>query len=256
MEVISGDLFATKGLEYMLVIGYLIMLVVCRRMVGLGRSQADAGASTSRPGGLSFDLREGLHYHQGHAWATCNGGDLMRVGVDDFAQKLVGPVTGLILPRIGAELGEGEPGWTMRVNRRSIPMLSPVDGEVVRWNPEVLRSPGLVNSEPYDAGWLMEVKVRRPAAAKRNLLSGSLAHAWKDEVTARLEGSFMARPETPQSEDPSSGEGLAEMLSPDAPDRVARDFLLSHEEAEPDSHGADDAKSGAGQDQEAQPAGW
>ena len=252
MDFINADLFATKGIEYMLVIGYLVMLVVCRRMVGPRRSRADAGGSTSRPGGLSFDLREGFHYHQGHAWAACDGSDLIRVGVDDFAQKLVGPVTGLILPRIGAELGEGEPGWKVRVNRRSIPMLSPVEGEVVRWNPEVLRAPGLVNSEPYDGGWLMEVRVRKPEAVKRNLLSGSLAHAWTDEVTATVKGSFMARPDAPQTQETMNGDGIAQMLSPGAPDRLAREFLLSQERADGGLYGGD-AKYEAGQDQEVQP---
>lgn len=234
MEGMGGDLFATKGLEYMLVIGYLLLLVGCRRMVGPRRSRSRTEESTFRPAEVvSFDLREGFHFHQGHAWAIADGDGIMRVGVDDFAQKRLGSVSGVILPRIGERLREGEPGWKVRVGRMSIPMLSPVEGEVVAWNEQVLASPELLNREPYDGGWLLEVKVPNPTAAQRNLLSDNLAHAWADEVVAR-------------HDDPSVAD-----TSLDARDRLAREFLLSKDEADWSPYGAD-ARHEAGRGQKAQ----
>jgi len=170
---------------------------------------------------LTFALREDRYFHQGHTWVADEGNGLMRVGLDDFAQKLVGPVNGLILPSIGAQLSQGELGWEARVERRSIALLSPVDGEVVAWNTEVLRAPGLVNSEPYDRGWILKVRVKNPAAATRNLLSGHLTHRWMDEVTSGLEDYI--------EEETSLGAGLARAMSPDAWGRLAQEFLLSGE---------------------------
>lgn len=234
MEGMGGDLFATKGLEYMLVIGYLLLLVGCRRMVGPRRSRSRTEESAFRPAEvLSFDLREGFHFHQGHAWAIPGGDGIMRVGVDDFAQKRLGSVTGVILPRIGERLLEGEPGWKVRVGRMSIPMLSPVEGEVVAWNEQVLASPELLNREPYDGGWLLEVKVPNPAAAQRNLLSDDLAHAWADEVIAR------------------QGAHSSTATSPDAWNRLAREFLLGEDEANWSPYGAE-AHNEARRGQEAQ----
>jgi len=211
MESVGVDLFATKGLEYILVIGYLLLLVGCRRMVGPRKGRAPAEAAHPEPAALpSFDLREDLHYHQGHTWALSEGDGVMRVGIDDFAQKVLGPVSGVILPRVGERLSEGEPGWKVRVGRQSIPMLSPVGGEVVAWNDDVLGSPGLLNREPYDRGWLLKVKVRSPAAAMRNLLSGNLAQAWSEEVVASFDAPLPTRPDR----------------SVDAWDRLARVLVL------------------------------
>ena len=248
MDAIGGDLFATKGLEYVLVIGYLLLLVGCRRMVGPRRVQAikdEAGQGLLDS--LSFQLRDGIHYHQGHAWAATHGDGIMRVGIDDFAQKLVGPVTGLILPRIGTELGEGEPGWKLRMGRRAVPVLSPVEGEVVGWNDEVLRSPELMNNQPYDGGWLMEVRVRNLAAALRNLLSGNLAHAWLDGSAAKIAEMLLDQQEATSAETISTRPGLAQRVAPDSWDRLAAEFLLTQDESDWSPYPA-----AAGQGQEAQ----
>jgi glycine cleavage system H lipoate-binding protein len=230
MEAMGGDLFATKGLEYLLVIGYLLLLVACRSMVGPRRRRSTgvmpATGTGDRP---TFHLRDGLHYHQGHAWAGVYGSGVMRVGIDDFAQRLVGPITGLILPPVGTVLNEGEPAWKLRMGRRAVPVLSPVTGEVVRWNDEILASPNLVNSQPYDGGWVMEVSVRSPAAATRNLLSGELAHAWLDDARGRIEDLIEAVPEDSAKGAEPTG-GLARMASPDAWDRLASEVLLTADE--------------------------
>jgi glycine cleavage system H lipoate-binding protein len=250
MEAMGGDLFATKGLEYVLVIGYLLLLVACRRMVGPRRSRAHLPEQApSALDARSFQLREGLYYHQGHSWAASNGNGLMRIGIDDFAQQLLGPVNGVILPRIGSEVGEGEPAWKMRMGRRSVPMLSPVEGEVVGWNNQVLRSPDLVNNEPYDGGWLLEIKVRNPAAAVRNLLSGNLAHAWLDDSAGRLHKLFESRPDVADAVAASPDAGLARLLSSDTSDRLASEFLLSQSVGDWSPYAAEPQEV-AGKDQE------
>jgi len=65
-------------------------------------------------------------------------------------------------------------------------MLSPVDGEVVAVNQEVLRSPGILSRDPYGAGWLLEVNSDRVAADTRNLLSGKMARAWMETSLENL----------------------------------------------------------------------
>jgi len=62
--------------------------------------------------------------------------------VDDFAQKLIGRVDAVELPAVGSRLTQGDKGGGLKVDSEAIPMLSPVDGEVVAVNQEVLRPPG------------------------------------------------------------------------------------------------------------------
>ena len=224
MQDIAGDLFATKGLEYLLVIGYLVLLVVCWGFVRPRRARADGEAGNgSQP---LLDLPEDCHFHQGHVWARPEGDRLMRVGMDDFALKLLGQVHRLVLPEVGTRLEEGEHGWDVEVDGRVIPVLSPVDGVVVNRNEKLLHSPDPLARDPYGQGWVMEVRVRNVAAARRNLLSGRLAEAWREELVDRVrqlangDGSEWAG-------DLPTETGLARKLDPEDWHRVARAFLLS-----------------------------
>ncbi len=108
-----------------------------------------------------------------------------------------------------------------------IPMLSPVDGEVVAVNPEALRSPAVLGADPYGKGWLFKVRSPRIAADIRNLLSGKLARAWMENALGTL------HPMNPEHLGPvlqDGGlpvEGLARILGDDRWDELARRHLLS-----------------------------
>jgi hypothetical protein len=72
------------------------------------------------------------------------------------------------------------------VDSERIPMLSPVAGEVVEVNREVLRSPEILRQDPYGKGWLLKVKSSGIASNTRNLLSGKLARAWMENTLDKL----------------------------------------------------------------------
>src|SRR5208337_4414396 len=65
-------------------------------------------------------------YHRGHAWARVEANDIITVGMDDFAVKLLGSVDSISLPEKGSKVKEGSPGWLMEADSRPIHMLSPV----------------------------------------------------------------------------------------------------------------------------------
>ena len=225
--MVGLELFATKGLEYLLVIGYLLLLVGCRRMVGPKRETRERGQTITTPLELqAFKMRDGLLYHQGHTWAAVDEDGLVRVGMDDFAQKLLGPITAVFPPRTGTQLAQGEPGWRVRVDGDSVAVLSPVEGQVIRWNEEVLRTPEVVNRDPYGDGWLLEVRVPNPSAVGRNLLSGPVALAWMDEVAERLERRFTTDSDF-LAQERSGRVGLAELVAPHDWRAAAQDFMLT-----------------------------
>jgi len=179
------DIYATKGIEYLIVITFLAAFVLfCRYMYRPREGGAPARIAPS--GGTRFRVPEGLFYHQGHGWLRPEPGAIGVVGMDDFARKLIGNVDAVELPAVGTRLAQGEKGWSLVVDSERIPMLSPVAGEVVEVNREVQQSPGILRQDPYGKGWLLKVRSSKVASNTRNLLSGNLARAWMENALENL----------------------------------------------------------------------
>ena len=234
------DPFATKGVEYLIAVAFLLLLVgfwkVLSLPAGLARQPigrlASAAAFRAAPEGW-FALRDGHFFHQGHTWATperpddAASEDIVKVGMDDFAQKLLGEPSSINLPPVGAQLHQGDRAWSVEVDSGSVAMVSPVDGVVLAVDPEVGDRPELVTSAPYDEGWLMKVRVGDPATFRKNLLSGRLAKAWMEDTKERIR-TFSS--DTLGVLLPDGGvpvQGFARALSPDGWVELAEDFLLS-----------------------------
>jgi glycine cleavage system H lipoate-binding protein len=175
------DIFATKGIEYIIVMIFLAGFIYFSRY--LGHRAPAAAAASGHPGSFVeyFRVPDGYLFHQGHTWFRKEGREVVSVGLDDFAQRFLGRIDEVNLPRAGARVDQGEKGWTLTVDSRIVPMISPVDGEVVAVNEAALRNPGVVNEDPYGRGWLLKVKATKLAANSRNLLSGDVARRMVEE---------------------------------------------------------------------------
>jgi glycine cleavage system H lipoate-binding protein len=220
------DLFATKGLEYILVIAFLATLVVFWRFLNRQRGPAPTNP-VRRPRVEWFTLGDNLYYHQGHSWAKPEGANAVRVGIDDFAQKLVGKIDSVVLPPIGTRLSQGDVGWKFRVGSKLIELLSPVEGEVVAINEEATMSPELLNRDPYGRGWLVLVKISSLKSNLRNLLSGALAGAWMEQTVEQLRRRMSGNLGVVLQDGGVPVEGIAKSLSRDQWDEVVREFLLT-----------------------------
>ncbi|UCF20626.1 MAG: glycine cleavage system protein H [Gemmatimonadota bacterium] len=228
MESVATDIFATKGVEYLIVIAYLVVLVGFWKLLSVPREPTAARAQPDHSSGRRWlHLRDGYYFHQGHSWAQLEEGDVVRVGVDDFAMRLLGRPATVDLPEVGAHLRQGEPGWQFEVDAKFIPMLSPVEGEVTEVNWEVQLSPDLASDEPYDRGWLLKVRVPNARANLKNLLKGKLARAWIDEVLENLRRMRAGELGIVMPDGGIPVDGFARTLSPDRWDELARRFLLS-----------------------------
>jgi len=182
------DIFATKGVEYILVISVLLLFVPFWRLVSRpARAVYEAAGRIVPAISEWFNFpEERVYYHQGHSWAMPEGGDVVKVGIDDFAQKMVGKIDGIKLPKVGTEVTQGEKGWSLQVGSKKIDMLSPVDGKVVGINESLLKSPGSLNDDPYGRSWLMKVEAPGISANLKNLLTGKLARRWMEGVRENL----------------------------------------------------------------------
>jgi glycine cleavage system H lipoate-binding protein len=167
-------------------------------------------------------------FHPGHAWARVEGNDIITVGMDDFAVKLLGSVDSISLPEEGSKLMQGSPGWLMEADSRAVHMLSPVEGEVVAVNHAVANSPGAALEDPYGNGWLFKVANSNPAANLENMVPTAMIGKWLEEIRETL--SCLLRGQAAAGLHQDGGEpvsGLARAVDPERWDEVAREFLLT-----------------------------
>ncbi len=227
----QGDIFATKGVEYLIVVGYLLLLVGLAWGFGvpkLARAFALRSRGTTRIPAAWFTVAEGYGYHQGHSWAGPADGEVVRVGMDDFAAKVLGDPEAIDLPAVGEGMRQGGRAWTVRAGGRELPMVSPVDGEVVGVNPALAVAPGLAADDPYGEGWLVQVRVNGRGAWRRNLLSGDLAALWMRHTAERLRGLQSGGLElgAVMADGGSPVRGFARALGPEECDAIARELFL------------------------------
>jgi glycine cleavage system H lipoate-binding protein len=133
-----------------------------------------------------FKAPANLAYHPGHAWAAKESRQVVRVGLDDFAARVVGHIDQIDLPARGRWLRQGERGWTIGRGAHRFEMLSPIEGEVIDINTAVLGNPSLAHEDPYGAGWLVAVQAPAVDGNMKNLLHGRLAQRWMEESVGAL----------------------------------------------------------------------
>jgi glycine cleavage system H protein len=225
------DIFATKGIEYLLVIGFLLLFILFWRFLGRPARRVFEAAERFVPViNEWFSLPEEIYYHLGHSWAAHERKNLVKVGMDDFAQKLVGKINAVQVPGIGSTVHQGEKGWTLEVDSKTIEMLSPVDGKVVDINEKIVNSPESINKYPY-VSWLMKVESPRFSVNKKQLLSGALAKKWMEEVKENLLSRVNHNLGLVYQDGGLIVDGMAKNLDRDNWDEIARDFLLTHSAA-------------------------
>ncbi len=127
-----------------------------------------------------FDVARNYYYHQGHTWARVEYGGWVRVGVDDFALRLLGPQDIIETLAMGSVLRQGQPAGTLQRGGKEAPIISPVDGVVVAINHKVLEKTFIANDAPYEDGWLMVIQPTNLQENLKNLLFDAEGLSWID----------------------------------------------------------------------------
>jgi len=111
-----------------------------------------------------------LRYTAEHEWVAVDG-PVASVGITDYAQHALGDVVFVSVPAPGTRVTAGEPCGEVESTKSVSDIYSPVDGEVAEVNADVDDDPGLVNSDPYGAGWLMRVRLDNDGTEPAGLLT-------------------------------------------------------------------------------------
>lgn len=122
---------------------------------------------------------ENLRYSPDHEWALADG-DVVRVGITDYAQDALGDVVYVDLPEVGARLDQGSPFGEVESTKSVSDLYAPVTGTVTEVNQELVDAPERLNEDPYGEGWICviapddvgQVEDMLDADAYRSLIEG------------------------------------------------------------------------------------
>ncbi|MGC9196344.1 MAG: glycine cleavage system protein GcvH [Syntrophobacteraceae bacterium] len=103
-----------------------------------------------------------VRYTKEHEWARVEG-DIIRIGVTDYAQDNLGDIVFVDPPQVGRKYAKGEECGALESVKAVAEVYMPIGGEIVSVNSLLEGAPGLVNSSPYGDGWLAEVKPSDPS---------------------------------------------------------------------------------------------
>ncbi len=126
--------------------------------------------------------------HRGHTWVALENAGRVRIGVDDFCQKILGPADHLSLPQVGEEIHANQVALTLSRQGNLAPVLAPVNGVIEAVNPKVQQRPSLAHDDPYGEGWLMLVTPTNLKPDLEKMLFGTCNVAWVEHESHRLLG--------------------------------------------------------------------
>jgi len=100
-----------------------------------------------------------LRYSKEHEWLSGAEEGVSTVGITEHAANALGDVVFVQLPEVGTTVAAGETCGELESTKSVSDLYSPVDGEITEINEDVVNDPSLVNSAPFEGGWLFKVRI-------------------------------------------------------------------------------------------------
>jgi len=133
------------------------------------------------------DFPEDLYYHRDHMWVKIEDGKA-KLGYNDWAQEAAGKLVNLSTRKVGRKVKAGKTLGTVESGKWVGPLKSPLSGEILEINQEVLKTPSVINDDPYGKGWIAVLELSDLDAEKGELIEGSDSsslEAWLNEEKAK-----------------------------------------------------------------------
>jgi len=131
---------------------------------------------------------------EGHTWLKLSPSGKTQVGMDSFAQKLLGRIDSVLLPEVGKEVKRGDVLFTVRQDNRRAAFASPIDGVVDLVDKDLPWHPEMIQSNPYKDGWVCSLRPENLAKNLKHLRIADEAKAWLKEEASKFQEFFAARP--------------------------------------------------------------
>lgn len=210
-------------MAFLLLILTILILVVLELVKSTRRKAVQSVQPT--PVAYSSQKTAERYYHPGHSWVVVGSHNEATIGVDDFAQRVIGRLSGIQLPHLWQHVQQGEVYATLRHGDKSLPQVTPLSGVITGVNRELEQNPDLVNESPFDRGWIVRMEPANLGLELRNLLKGIVAERWEEAVRNQLVAWF-SHPAQPVLQDGGRiVDGVSDLLSADGWQRFTEEFF-------------------------------
>jgi glycine cleavage system H protein len=179
------DIFETKGIEYLIIIAFFLILIPF--WIFLNKGSNIAKRIYQKLGVLTagvLKIPQGLFYSKNHTWAYLEKSGTAKVGLDDFLLKIVGDIKVKPIKFPGEKLRKGEILAEIDQNGKRLRINSPISGEIVRANVTVEENSELLLEDPYGKGWIYAIKPSNWKTETQSYYLAEEASTWiKNELS-------------------------------------------------------------------------
>lgn len=183
------DIFSTKGIEYIVVIVFLLFLIPFWQYV-ISPVQPNVVLQAAGIRGvfdkIALSIPHGIHLDPTHTWAFLERSGKVRVGIDDFLMHVTGKITQMTSPKKGVLVKKGDVLSTIEHNGKFLKLYSPINGKIVKQNNRILRNPERLGNNSLFSDWLYKIEPSNWAADSKLLLLSTKAENWLKTEYDRL----------------------------------------------------------------------
>lgn len=187
------DIYETKGAEYLFVIGYLLLLIFFWRLMrnpgNLFRQMRDTVSTLSAK---ILNIPQGIYFNKNHTWAHLSESGNAKVGLDDFLQHVIGDLQLAGLKKAGDSIRKGDLLAEIEQDGKRLKVFSPISGQVVETNALLEGQADVINADPYERGWLYQIKPSNWMKDTSSCLLAEKASEWSDRELSRFKD-FLSR---------------------------------------------------------------
>ena len=172
-----------------------------------------------------FKIPHGYYLHPGHTWVKIEENDMVRVGLDDFALRLLGPLDHIEAPLMGKEVRRDQADISLTRGPNAAGILSPISGVVTAINAELRDRGNLANQDPYTDGWVMCLHSTHLRQDLRELMIGNQASDYLDDEIDRLYEVIEEEAGPLAADGGYLGDDIYGNLAPNVWEKLTRKFL-------------------------------
>ena len=181
----------------LLVLFTILCFLTVDYLVQRRQAAAVAVAQTAHPAGavsamahpaaqLRYRTPNGVFFDPGHTWLFLEESGSTRLGINDFAQSILGKVDSVQTRAVGDRVKKGDVIVKLRHGERTATFRAPIDGVIEDVNSELLESHEMFGAEPFSSGWVYRIKPTNTTVLQKSLLLGESAKDWLSREVQRL----------------------------------------------------------------------